>query len=192
MAHDTKLSRKLSYLLRHGAVKEGIQIDSAGFVAVPDLLQHFSGAYTETDIRAVVQNNDKQRFLLQESNGIVRIRANQGHSIRDIDADQLLERIEDPNQAKVCIHGTYLCHLDSIMKSGLQRMKRNHIHFAAGEVDDNQVISGMRTRCEVKIYINVEAMLRDGIPLYRSSNNVLLSPGPIPPKYFAKVVRCKK
>ena len=187
MAHDTKLSRKLSYLLRHGAVKEGIAIDAAGFVAVSDLLEHFNGAYSASDIRAVVQENDKKRFMLQESDGILRIRANQGHSMSHIDPDQLLERIEDPTQVNVCIHGTYLCHLDSIMKNGLQRRGRNHIHFAAGEVEDNQVISGMRTQCEVKIYIDVEAMIRDGIPLYRSSNNVLLSPGPVPSKYFTQV-----
>ena len=32
------LSKKLSYLLRHGAVKEGFDIDTAGFVLVKDIL----------------------------------------------------------------------------------------------------------------------------------------------------------
>jgi RNA:NAD 2'-phosphotransferase (TPT1/KptA family)/inhibitor of KinA sporulation pathway (predicted exonuclease) len=34
------LSKKLSYLLRHGAIKEGIAIDTSGFLLIDDILAH--------------------------------------------------------------------------------------------------------------------------------------------------------
>ena len=43
----------------------------------------------------------------------------------------------------VVVHGTFKQHLESIMKSGLKAMSRNHVHFAVGYSGDH-VISGMR------------------------------------------------
>jgi 2'-phosphotransferase len=34
------LSKKLSYLLRHGAIKEGLPITSEGFVSMEDMVKH--------------------------------------------------------------------------------------------------------------------------------------------------------
>jgi RNA:NAD 2'-phosphotransferase (TPT1/KptA family) len=51
----------------------------------------------------------------------MRIRAQQGHSRRvaaHIDEDALLERLTAP--PPVCVHGTYLRHLDSIRSQGLR------------------------------------------------------------------------
>lgn len=38
--YDVKVSKKLSWVLRHGAVKCGLAIDSAGYVKIDDLLQN--------------------------------------------------------------------------------------------------------------------------------------------------------
>jgi len=40
------------------------------------------------------------------------------------------------SQVKMVVHGTYEDCLPSILKSGLSRMKRNHIHFAQGHIED--------------------------------------------------------
>jgi 2'-phosphotransferase len=51
----------------------------------------------------------------------------------------------------------------------------------------------MRTSCEVMIYIDLAAAMRDGFEFYVSANNVVLCPGDehgfLPPKYFRSVVR---
>lgn len=78
------LSKTLSKLLRHNALKEGLNINSEGFIAVDELLKHkfLRGKYTLADLEAIVHNNDKQRFSLRTNDGgILEIRANQGHSI---------------------------------------------------------------------------------------------------------------
>ena len=42
---------------------------------------------------------------------------------------------------------------------------------------------------DVLIYVDVAAAMAAGIRFYRSANNVICSPGPIPPAYFAHVCR---
>jgi 2'-phosphotransferase len=65
------------------------------------------------------------------------IRANQGHSIRTIAADDLLTRIlpTDPaeNIPSIAVHGTTHAAWPAIVASGgLKPMGRNHVHFASG------------------------------------------------------------
>lgn len=47
-----------------------------------------------------------------------------------------LEPITSPDRVPVVVHGTYSQNLPSILKTGLSRMKRNHIHFAQGHFGD--------------------------------------------------------
>jgi 2'-phosphotransferase len=75
-------------------------------------------------------------------------------------------------------------------RMGLSKMKRNHIHMAQG-LPGEGVISGMRLRSEVLIYIDVEKALAAGLKFYLSSNGVVLSEGDargfIRPEFFQKV-----
>lgn len=74
-------------------------------------------------------------------------------------------------------------------------MSRNHIHFAPGEPGEEGVISGMRSSCEILVFIDLRKALSDGFKFYRSANNVILCPGNeqgfLPPQYFEKVVQTK-
>ncbi len=128
-----KVSKGLSWILRHGAIKEGLSMDSSGYVKVSDLLQHpkFT-SYTLEDINFVVLNNDKKRFALKEDQGEVYIRATQGHSInvlyiQTVSDESLLTPITNPENYPIVIHGTYKASWPSIQKQGLFRMNRNHI-----------------------------------------------------------------
>ena len=143
------------------------------------------------------------------------IRANQGHSLKGLQADQLLtpltaEELSDPNLT--IVHGTSRkAWEDHIRDEGLSRMKRNHIHFASGlpkgvptakrkhsnaKCDPANItapISGMRSLSEVYIYIDGRKCAEAGIRFYRSDNGVLLTAGVdeggmLPTRYFAKVV----
>ena len=76
------------------------------------------------------------------------------------------------------------------MKDGLCRMKRNHIHMAAGFPKKDSVISGMRNSCQLAVEINmVSASIGGEIPFWIAKNNAILSrglghKGHIPPAYF--------
>eukprot|EP01027_Heterolobosea_sp_BB2_P018444 GEZU01025977.1.p1 GENE.GEZU01025977.1~~GEZU01025977.1.p1 ORF type:complete len:235 (+),score=76.74 GEZU01025977.1:507-1211(+) len=181
------ISKSLSYLLRHGAIKSGLKMRDDGFVALSEILAmpKFRGV-SEDQIREIVASCPKQRFKLNEEDGKLYIRANQGHSIQVKKLD--LKPITNPDEAPIVVHGTYYKPWDLIKKTGLSRMSRTHIHFAAGEPGTKEVISGMRNSAQVFIYVDIKEALKDGIPFFRSENNVILSPGPIAPYYFHKVV----
>lgn len=84
------ISKNLSWLLRHGAIEEGLNIDKDGFVRLSEILAkdfYKSKRITEKEIREVVENNDKKRFELktisdENGNPVLHIRASQGHSIK--------------------------------------------------------------------------------------------------------------
>lgn len=189
-AHDVKLSKGLSWLLRHGAEKEGFRITSQGFVLVADILKHPKyTAYTEADIRKVVEENDKQRFALETNdNNELMIRANQGHTmaISDLELTPV-----DPQETPVAIHGTYEKCITSIRKQGLSRMSRQHIHMAVAEPGSSGVISGMRKSCDYLVYVDIVRASEAGLKFFRSANNVILCDGNedglILAKYFKKV-----
>lgn len=195
LSPSVRLSKKLSAILRHKAVSLGLAMTPDGYVAVPDLLQLdiFRGTNVDT-LREIVTNCEKQRFKLKEDeSGVLYIRANQGHSVAILDADQLLTRLETDTLASMptVIHGTTQQAWETIRKEGLSRMGRTHIHFATGLPKDDGVISGMRKSCQVHIYIDTKKCAEDGILFYRSDNNVILTAGVdekgiLPPTYFQK------
>ena len=81
---DLALSKALSWLLRHGAVTEGLPISKDGYIPLRDVLKHrlFARRYTLDDIRRIVAIDD-YRFNLQKNpyTGNLEIRANHGHTI---------------------------------------------------------------------------------------------------------------
>ena len=77
----------MSYLLRHGAEKEGLMIRSDGYILMEDLLNHRTMKKIKVgikDVQFIVNNNDKKRFELLEENGVWFIRAVQGHSMATV------------------------------------------------------------------------------------------------------------
>ncbi|EFA77897.1 hypothetical protein PPL_09397 [Heterostelium album PN500] len=186
---DVAISKTLSYLLRHGAVKEGLTISNDGFVKVNDVLNHKQmRGVTLEKLREIVDTNDKKRYHLEEIGGVLNIRANQGHTLKHVD-DVDLKKIESVNDVPSVIHGTYRKHLESIKSKGLNKMDRNHIHFATG--DHGDVVSGMRGNCELVIHINLQKALDDGIPFFLSKNGVVLCAGDkngyLSPIYFSSI-----
>ena len=60
-----------------------------------------------------------------------------------------MEQIKSPDEVSKVIHGTNFKAWNEIQRTGLNKMKRNHIHFAAGEPGSEGVISGMRATAQV-------------------------------------------
>eukprot|EP00250_Pteridium_aquilinum_P014401 c21965_g1_i1 orf=107-1342(+) len=194
------LGRLLTSILRHRATDLNLQVRDDGYVVVTDLLKLGVktragiplSVYTVDDILKAVERDDKQRFSLLTENGVLLIRANQGHSIKTIESDKLLKPIHSSDEIPVCVHGTYMRNLSSILKTGLKKMGRNHVHFASGLPREDGVISGMRYTSEVFIYLDSKKALEDGMKLYMSDNGVILTEGfdgVVPPEYFAKIAK---
>ena len=103
--------------------------------------------------------------------------------MRGIDSDAALEKLtlDSPDLPKICVHGTYIRHVQAILQNGLKpgglEGNRTHIHFTPFAPGDKEVISGMRYDAEVAVYVNIRAAQLDNIPFYISVNKVILTPG---------------
>lgn len=189
---NIELSKLLSWILRHGANDINIPIDVNGYIDVDVILksQRFiSKKFSLAEVKNVVANDGKQRFSLDTlPNGKVRIKANQGHSMANVQLT--MTTIDDASKLPIAVHGTYYRFWDSIKAEGLKRMTRNHIHMTENEKFSANT-SGFRSSSEILIYINVPKAMSDGVVFYRSANNVILTEGingVLSSQYFAKVV----
>lgn len=119
------------------------------------------------------------------------IRANQGHSITTVDKVELVSLTTLADFPSNVVHGTNNQAWKKIKTTGLSRMNRLHIHMAGGRLGEDGIISGMRANSQVYIYIDIPKALEAGIPFFKSSNNVILSPGNaegfIPASFFLKI-----
>ncbi|KAL2716793.1 tRNA 2'-phosphotransferase 1 [Vespula squamosa] len=133
------LSKKLSYLLRHGAIKEGLLFEADGFIPINHLLFKKLSGFTLEDIKKVVDTNEKKRFILNENNGIWKIKATQGHSINEINNLPLkpLDHVDFD-----IIHGLdFICGLrksaDIYIYIDFEKAKRDGLRFFESE---NEII----------------------------------------------------
>lgn len=119
-------SKFLSLILRHKPDTIGLALDDNGWVSIQDLLDAANANdhnISRDMLDEVVFTNDKQRFSYSHDGKM--IRANQGHSIQ---INLELKPIAPPD---ILYHGTVERFLNSIMASGILKMKRQHVHLSA-------------------------------------------------------------
>ncbi|EOX96233.1 RNA 2'-phosphotransferase isoform 3 [Theobroma cacao] len=162
------LGRLLTRILRHRATELNLNMRSDGYVKVQDLLKLNLKTFADIPLRSHTVDDIKET----------------------VESESLLKQILSADEVQVCVHGTYKRNLESILESGLKRMKRLHVHFSSGLPTDGEVISGMRRDVNVLIFLNVRKALEEGMKLYISDNKVILTEGfdgVVPVKYFEKI-----
>ncbi|MDQ7903843.1 RNA 2'-phosphotransferase [Phytohabitans sp. ZYX-F-186] len=172
-----RLSRRLSYILRHDPASVGLTLDPRGWVAVDDLLAALGGSVSRADLDAVVAGNDKRRYAIRPGpDGRDEIRASQGHSVP---VDLGLDPVPPP---PLLYHGTSAAALPSIRARGLERGGRHHVHLSA-DVTTARAVGGRRRGPVAVLAVDAAAMAAAGYPFYRSANGVWLTDR-VPPEYL--------
>lgn len=171
-------SKLLSYLLRHHPEDRGIVLDEYGWADVNSLCKKLF--LSTSDLELIVDSNDKKRFRFNEDYS--KIKASQGHSIK-IKSDLEEVMIKD---AVVLYHGTKMDFVDSIKKSGLMKMDRNHVHLSA-TFSDAKKVAGRRKGDSVILLIDSFALIECGHKLYKSENGVYLIDH-VPPGFISSYV----
>ncbi|EMD39185.1 hypothetical protein CERSUDRAFT_112859 [Gelatoporia subvermispora B] len=195
---EVRVSKTLSWILRHGSKSEGIPMRPDGYVRVDDLLKSPKLQELTFDmLQGIVKNDSKGRYnLMSEPDSkdpaqeIWWIRANQGHSIKTVVLELNQITSVDDIPTGIAVHGTSKKAWESIREQGLSKMKRNHIHLAQG-VAGSGVISGMRNSSQILIFIDVQKALDAGIKFHLSANGVVLTEGDakgfLKPEFFVRV-----
>lgn len=171
-----KISKYLSKHLRHTPEQIGLQLAPGGWVAVDELLaacKNHSFPIIRSELNEVVAKNDKKRFSF-DSTGTL-IRANQGHSV---EVDLLLEAAIPPG---VLFHGTGHGAVEAILREGLCKMSRHHVHLSNDIAIAQKV--GARHGRPVVLSIKATAMHEEGYTFYCSENGVWLVDS-VPPEYL--------
>jgi len=172
-----KTSKFLSLVLRHRPDRAGIELDAEGWVDVDHLIEganrRGSGLTLEL-VHAAVAGNDKQRFALSEDG--LRIRANQGHSLKTVDLGLRPER-----PPRTLFHGTVDAFLASIREQGLLKRSRNHVHLSADRATAEKV--GSRRGRPVTLEVASGEMSDAGIIFFLSANGVWLTEA-VPPRFL--------
>merc|ERR1719424_2246862 len=107
-----KISKMFSYVLRHAAHKMDVRIRKDGYVRLREImkLRNFK-PYDLEELMAVVYFDSKERYtMVREYDGELLIRANQGHTMKVVESDLLLDQIPVGEEVGDCVHGTYLVH----------------------------------------------------------------------------------
>ena len=173
-------SKRLSWILRHGASQEGLTMDSAGWVSIQRLLQLLN--LEPQDLDRVIQENNKARFEVKGEN----IRASQGHSLEQLPVTQ--EALEAswmvylPQNSDFIWHATQTNCLSSIQRDGILRGKRSHIHLASTK--ESKV--GKRNGAPILLQVSVKCLHSKGQEVFVSSNDVILTRY-VPPSCIFKV-----
>jgi len=159
-----KISKFLSLLLIHQPQTIGLKLDANGWADIDEIIAKSRNIrLSRILIDEVVAENDKQRFIIKNN----KIRANQGHSIS---VDLEFKAVTPPN---MLYHGTASHFLESIMKTGLSKQKRQHVHLSKELA--TAIAVGKRHGKVVLLQIDSKKMFDNGYAFYLSENGVWLT-----------------
>lgn len=179
---DERLVRASKYLakhLRHQPGRLGLTLAPGGWVPVGQLLRACAArnfALTRAELDEVVARNDKQRFSFDRTRTL--IRANQGHSA-EVDL-----RLPPAAPPEVLYHGTHWRALGAILREGLARMGRHHVHLSLDPGTAHAV--GARRGTPVVLAVAAARMAAAGHTFHRSDNGVWLVDA-VPPGFLTVV-----
>ncbi len=157
---NLKASKRLSYLLRHSRTPLYIDL-KGGWASVKTILQVLNISREELEI--IVREDEKGRYSFDTTG--TRIRANQGHSIPNVEIP-----MEQPDPPEFLYHGTATHFLDDIMQDGLKPMKRQWVHISPDYQTALRV--GSRHGKPVVLRMHAQAFVKAGHKLFRSANGV--------------------
>ncbi len=164
-----RLSKRMSYLLRHHPEDGGLEPDALGFVSLEALADALS--VDRETVLAVVERDPRGRFEVVGET----IRAVYGHSFEVANPG---EPCEPP---PVLYHGTPRRSVDAILREGLRPMGRQMVHLSR-TVEDAREVGRRRDAKPVVLAIDAAGATEAGI-LFRRAGEVYLCER-IPPEFI--------
>lgn len=156
-----KLSKEISYALRHAPWEYELEMDEEGFVPLEQLLNALD--ITKEDVLKVMEISEKKRLELDGD----RIRALYGHSI-----PMHIKKVEGTPPA-ILYHGTAKRFIDSIKEKGLLPMNRQYVHLSV-DVETATAVGKRHDNNPIILRIDTQKAIADGIKFYIGNDKVWL------------------
>lgn len=173
-----KISKTVSYALRHRPDSFGLKPDAEGWVSVDDLTKSVSSRLNFTvgrrDLEDIIALSEKKRFEFDGN----RIRATYGHSFESkIEFDAV-------NPPEILYHGTSQRAYKKIDRGeGIKPMSRQYVHLSSDF--DTALKVGKRHDSEpVILTIYSRKMEKDGFKFFHSANDGTWMCESVPTKYI--------
>ncbi len=184
MGSDEKLSKEISYALRHHPEEYGLVLDVEGWVAL-DMLVDALRAHGDWEgltcerIEDMVGRATKRRHEIEGG----RIRARYGHSTET----RIIKLQACPPDA--LYHGTAQRFVEPIFDLGLQPMERQYVHLSADEQTAERV--GARHDAHpVILKVDAQRAWEAGVGFYREGDDIWLADA-VPPEYLSILRTCE-
>jgi putative RNA 2'-phosphotransferase len=168
-------SKHLSKVLRHDPASVGITLTEAGWASISAILLALNLKMEE--LNEVVAGNNKNRFEISEDGMF--IQARQGHSVK---VDLGYPEATPPD---VLYHGTSRQTVTVILRDGLKKMLRHHVHMSP-DLRTAKVVAARRPD-PIVLMVDSKAMFSAGIKFYLTGNGVWLTDY-VDPKYIPYVL----
>jgi len=162
-----RLSKTMSYILRHGPREFHLVLDPEGYVSLEELLVAIRTRRPKTsmdDLLEVVATCEKGRFEVVEDD----VRACYGHSVKG----RIEHEIVVP--PRTLYHGTSRGSLDSIREDGLRPMKRQYVHLTLRR-DFAESVGRRRDPRPAILIVQALNAHEAGISFYKANENFYLA-----------------
>jgi putative RNA 2'-phosphotransferase len=170
-----RISRFLTYLLRHQPKEYPLVFDKRGFVDWPDVVELVQKRFydvTEEQIEAVVSASEKERFQLVDG----RVRATYGHSFPvDFGGDAA----QPPAQL---FHGSARDLARSMLRSGLKPRDRQYVHLSL-TAEEAESVARRHDPAPAIIVVDAQAAHDEGVVFYKSGPLFLVES--VPAKFLS-------
>lgn len=155
-----RISRFLTYLLRHRPKEYPLVFDTRGFADWRDVVELVQERYddiTEEQIESVVNGSEKKRFELLDG----KVRATYGHSFT-------VELGEPAGHAPSKLYyGAARDLAQSMLRTGLKPRDRQYVHLSVS-AEEAESVARRHDPAPALIEIDVEAAQREGVHFYSS------------------------
>lgn len=164
-----RLSKLMSYILRHRPDEFGLILDEEGFVKLKELhkaiVEEKGWSFVRMRyIEEVVNTCDKQRFEIREG----KIRAHYGHSV------PIKITYEPSEPPKILYHGTRRKTYPIILSKGLRSMGRQYVHLTTSQ-ELALRIGRRRDQDPILLEIQAKRAFNDGTTFYRANELIYLA-----------------
>jgi len=184
----TRLSKLMSFILRHSPESVGLKLDEGGWVSIEELVHAIKTRWRNKEayqwlrpehILEVVARDPKGRFEVRDG----KIRARYGHNRAvNVSIDYPVYKGRGP-----LYHGTAEHSLRKILAEGVKPMNRRFVHLTTDFEEACRV--GARHGKPVVLQIDVDCLRREGIEVLEASHVVKLV-AYVPPKCISRVISC--